>query len=50
MCPEVLSLDHPSVKMQSMWQLTHLMRTKVDVTRMENDVIIGIGDALSKQP
>lgn len=26
------------------------MRTEIDVTRMKNDVIIGVGDALSKQP
>lgn len=38
------------LQMQSKLKLAYLMRTKVDVARMKNDVIISIGDALSKQP
>jgi len=38
------------LQMQPKLKLAHLMRTKIDVARMQNDVIISISDALSKQP
>ena len=30
-------------------QLTDLVRTKVDVPRVEYDIVVGVGDTLSKQ-